>query len=173
MGSSGCERFQEELRHYFSYLFREYGFDVIHTESHKGGELCLVVLDSQHCRIAFYRAQGEVNALFGPRTAPVGWSDIHQPGTPWYYLYGLLDFLEGRPFDLRRLFEDMDRHLDYAAQMQGLSERLRPLVGRVISLFEGEHAMSWKVEYEEFKRQRDEEVRKQVSQYARERSNTE
>ncbi len=156
-----CTDFLEQIKQYFGYLFDQYGFEVVHSEAARSGEYCFIVLQSRNCRIKFYRAQGEVNLLFGTLSAHIGWEDVIDGTKHWYYARSIMDFIEKKPVDVRKSFFEIRTLKTENQQLRELSMRLQPLCSNILQLFRIDNFKRWRKEYEQFEQERNKEFRKQ------------
>jgi|GEM_PF-1049863 len=157
-----CVDFLKQIKHYFSYLFYLYGFEVVHSESAKSGENCLIVLQSNNCRIKFYRTQGEVNLLFGTLLAQIGWENVVDGVRHWYYARSVMDFIEKKLLDVKELLQRIGGTVRTEdQQMAELSPRLKPLCNLVIQFFKEDTFEQRCQEYEKFEQEQNEEFRRQ------------
>lgn len=159
-----CADLLEQIRRYFSYLFGPYGFEVVHSKTARSGEHCLIVLQSKDCRIKFYRAQGEVNLLFGTLSAHPGWEDVIDGTRQWYYARGMIDFVEKSPVDVEKSLLQIRTPKTEDQQLAELSMKLEPVCDQVIRLFREDMVEQWRGEYERFEQERNAEFRRQFEE---------
>jgi len=161
MSNVECPDFLELIKQNFGYLFDLYGFEAVYTKSARGGENCLIVLESKDCRIKFYRSQGEANLLFGTSSAPLGWEDVIDDTRHWYFARGIIDFVQKNPVNAKELLNQTRRSLTEEEQLAELSLKLKPICKQIIQLFKGDNTKQWIKEYEKFEQEQDEEFQRQ------------
>ncbi len=116
------------IQNHLPYLFRQYGFNVIHQEyypEHSGN--ALVVLQARDARVRFIYERGQVFIDVGPLTAPQEWKD----STPnqWFDLVTLTAFLSQGQDRWQYGTGEVD------AQLQTLSAKFKPYADRIFDLF--------------------------------------
>jgi hypothetical protein len=157
-----CKDFIKLIKKHFEYLFKEYKFDVVHSSSARGGEHCLVVLESKDCRIKFYRSQGEVNILFGTLLSPIGWEDVINKYRYWYYASAIINFITKTPVGTANIFSKVHASRTEEEQIKELSEKLYPICEDVIQLFRQDNFGKWLFEYELFEEKQNVVIRKHL-----------
>lgn len=165
-----CKEFLELIRLHLSYLFEQFGFSVVHWDESRGGlgeECCLVVLQSDECRIKVYKSQGEVNLQFGTLSAPMDWKDHAQGIRQWYYIRGLLSFLRKEPLNISELFEKTHGFKTDAQQLAELSRELQPVCEEVIHLFREDTFEQWQDEYKQWEDEEEREFQRQLKEWER------
>jgi len=161
MLSIECPDFFEKIKQKFSYLFDLYEFEVIYSKSTQGGQHSLIILESKDCRIKFYRSSGEANLLFGTLSAPIGWEDVIDGIRYWYYVLGLIDFVQKNPVNAKELLNRARTSPTEEQQLAELSAKLKPICEQIIVLFKGDNIKQWIGEYEQFEKEQDEEFQRQ------------
>ncbi|MCS6906699.1 MAG: hypothetical protein RML93_02300, partial [Anaerolineales bacterium] len=162
-----CKEFLELIKLHLSYLFEQFGFAVVHWDKTLGSfgeECCLIVLQSEDCRVKLYKSQGEVNLQFGPLSAPMDWRDQTQGVRQWYYIRDILSFLRKEPLDINKLFEKMQSFETDDQQLAELSRDLQPVCERVINLFRKGIFEQWQDEYKQWREEREREFQKQYAE---------
>jgi len=157
-----CRDFIKLIKKHFKYLFKEYKFDVVHSSSARGGEHCLVILESKDCRIKFYSSQGEVNILFGTLSSPIGWEDVINGYRFWYYASAIIDFITRTSVDTAHIFSKVRASKSEEEQLKDLSEKLYPLFEDVIQLFREDNFGKWLFDYESFEEKQNAVIRKHL-----------
>lgn len=165
-----CKEFLELVKLHLSYLFERFGFSVVHWDEARGGlgeECCLIILQSEECRIKVYRSQGEVNLQFGTLSAPMDWKDHEQGIRQWYYIRDILSFLRKKPLNISELFEKTQGFETDAQQLAELSRELQPVCEEVINLFRTDTFGKWQDEYKQWREQRQREFEQQYKNWER------
>jgi len=170
MLSAVCKEFLEQITSHFWYLFEQCGFQMIHCDEAKSGEYCLVILQSEDCRVKIYRSQGEVNLQFGTLSALVGWEDMAEGVRQWYYIRGIVNFLRREPLDIGSLLQESRQFKTDDQQLSELSRELQPICDQVIGLFRKDVFEQWQEQYERFEEEREREFRIQYEEWRRARS---
>ena len=160
-----CTELLEQITQHFDYLFSQYGFLVIHAEDAEVGEHCLIVLESTDCRVKFYTSQGEANLLFGTMSAPISWENIVQGTRHWYYIRGILNFLERRPLDLEQVLQEVGSSKTVEQQLAELSRKLEPVCDQVLGLFRKNVLNHWQAEYEHYEQEQEAEFAKRYEEW--------
>jgi len=131
------KRFIENAEKYFPYLFGRFGFAAIYGEyARQFFGNCLIVLESDQCRVRIELERSWISIDIGPLAAPLGW--LNDAESRWFDLPILLSFLEQktiRPGSLYQLPEDIQEY--YASidwQLARLSGILRPYCDRLFAL---------------------------------------
>ena len=166
MTSTECAQYLEQIRRYFNYLFDQYGFQVAHCEDAPGEARHLVVLESEACRIKFIQNRWDIYVEVGTLAAPIGWQDV-APGQGiryWYDIGSVLDFLERKPLDINELSQDQPV-LTVDQQLAELATALQPVCDQLMALFREDTFERWQREYQEFKREREEQFGKQYEEW--------
>lgn len=139
-GYMSCEKFLDLIQSEFDYLFEEYNFKVVFTDSATTrDDHCLVILESTYCRVKFYRSYEAADVTLGTTSAPLIWENGWREGkcdiNTWFGIHFVLDFLSRRKPDLERLLERKE-HLPVSRQLAAIAEKLRPLCSQVLLLFQ-------------------------------------
>jgi len=164
MQSKECQRFSNQVKSHFAYLFDQFNFSVVYQDEaidSLGTESCLIVLESEECRIKIYRSHGEVNVQFGTLSAPLSWQDHDSDTGQWYYLRGLLSFLRNEKFNIDILLKRKPSWKTDEQQMAELSRELKPVCLQIISLFQEDNYPQWKMLYDQYQEEQEREFRKQ------------
>ena len=135
--SRGLPTFAEAISKTFGFLFTDFGFAVVHQED-SWGEHGLVVLESKDCRVKFVFDRGAVQIFLGRKDAAPTWSDGSGARKAWFYLQGVVDFLEGRPKrSLAQLLTEGEQQkgLSEGDDLAQAAELLRPVGGEAFRLF--------------------------------------
>ncbi|HOJ49350.1 MAG TPA: hypothetical protein PKW55_00885 [Spirochaetota bacterium] len=118
-------------------------------------------MESKDCRIKFYSSQGEVNILFGTLSSPLLWDDVINGTRYWYFVRGIIDFLQKKHIDAKELLNKARMSLTQEQQLAELSTELEPICKKVIQLFREDNIKEWIEEYEKFEQEQDEEFQRQ------------
>lgn len=170
MLSQACKEFSKLVRLHFGYLFEQFGFSVVHWDEARGAlgeECCLIILQSEDCRIKIYKSQGEVNLQFGTLSAPMDWTDQVEGTRQWYYLRGILSFLRKESLSISELFQKTQGFETDDQQLAELSRELQPVCEQVIGLFREDVFERWREQYEQWQEEREREFRKQYEEWQR------
>jgi len=97
MLSTGCQKYYEQFKRHFGWLFDEYSFTVVHVED-RSSMYCNFILQSGDCRVSveFDRGGLAMEIAMVPKAIA---SAKFIPGLKWYGIPEVLDFLEGRSPD--------------------------------------------------------------------------
>jgi hypothetical protein len=141
-----CSDFVELTERTFGKILDQFGFHPVQCESDHDGRECLLMAESERCRLLFVRSDGSDNCGLGSLGAefPAGGFDSHAD-TGWYHVVTLLEFKSGKRLLTRRL---LDKFLEgkesyFAWQADLLSKNVESL----FDLFrEGDEA-TWKDEF--------------------------
>ncbi|MBP7963695.1 MAG: hypothetical protein KBG20_09430 [Caldilineaceae bacterium] len=129
----------EQVKHRLGYLVNEYGFSVIHEESHvQNGGNAIVVLESPDYRIRVLREGEQIRIDVGPLCAPSDWS-ISAPDL-WFGLTYVTGFLSNGidqwEYDFPDTSLDYDSRVD--RQLVRLAGILRPYCSQILRFFQPE-----------------------------------
>jgi|Deesub1362A_J573_1020465.scaffolds.fasta_scaffold13061_2 hypothetical protein len=115
-------------------FLKEKGFRITYSEERRGGVECLVIVATDHYKVRVTSEMGYINLFVGPLDAPDGFAD-----TGWYYLGGVLDYLEMRHRSLEEILA-FDQEMDaltarevmryWAKRMQEKEEQIASIFGR-------------------------------------------
>jgi hypothetical protein len=167
-----CTAFFDKVKRHLRYLIDDYGFLVAHQENLRIFDNCLVVLQSNDCRVRIVRDRGTVLIDVGPLSAP----NVHRLSgspDPWFDVYTAVAFLtQGTSVDSWEWFyASPDEHLEGEAtnewELAWLADKLQPYWREVFQLFR-EDVFEWKrKDLEEFRQKRMEESWRRAMQNKR------
>ena len=133
-----CQGFLGLVLDRFGYLLNEYGFEVIHKESVRLGERCMVVLASPDCRIRFIFDRGGVEVDMGGVDAPATWGPGGRDRRQWFAIHAVSYFLHGgkRPTteQARALGKEFDS-MTTEEIVSSLADYFRPFAREAFALF--------------------------------------
>jgi len=171
MTTIACAGFLAQVKHHFSFLFDRYGARIAHVEDAPGGDRCLVILESQGCRVKFVQNRGDVYVSIGALASPICWEDAAGSTRHWYEAGAILAYLTRRSFRIEELLRDQPIP-SQAQQLAELSRELQSLWNRVTPLFREEVIETWREQYRWFEEEREREFKKQYEQWRRARCKT-
>lgn len=142
-----CEKFVEEVKVIFGYLFDIHSFSVVYTrEELNRTDYCLLGLENPACRIIIYKTRSEGNVWIGPLDAPFGWEL-----KGYNSARSLLMFILKQPFS----FPDYETFPSVEDQLNDLSGQLQPHLQELLSLFLEDELENWQDDYNEFRYQQE------------------
>jgi hypothetical protein len=156
-----CEPFAASVRQHFDYLFSEFGFRQVACQEIRGGEYCLVGLESAQARVKFELDQGTPIPYFGTLHSPFEWGDEVDGVAVWYVANALLNFVERRAGTPRPASEGGAAHeADELLAQQ--AARLRPHTAELVRAFSPEAPVEWWRAFDTYQDQRLKELRQQL-----------
>lgn len=144
-----CEPFAAAVRRQFGYLFERHGFRQAACQAGRGGEFCLVGLESARVRIKVEAEQGTPLVYVGTLDSPFDWANDVNGVAVWYLVYPLLAFLEQRnpPPPLPELGEDASSE----AVLAYLAARLQPQIEALQAAFAPDRPAEWWQAFNQFR----------------------
>lgn len=161
MGDS-CVQFRNQIEEYFEFLFRDQGFEIIHTED-SSKDRCLIVLESSRFRLKMYWAPDEANILVGNCSAPISWSNTVDGEHQWWFLRGIAGYLDDDLSIADRAWEVTQEELSHKAQLQELATMLENHFDGIDRLFAEGDWESERLAYAEFFVEVDKRIRQRMS----------
>ncbi len=141
MDCGPCEPFAGAIRRQFAYLFERHGFRQVQCDFGKGGEYCLVGLESAQARLKFELEQATPVLYLGTLDSPFDWANDVNGVPVWYVVYPALAFVEQQnpPPPLPELNDSSttDDLLHY------LAVRLQPQVEALEAAFAPDRPAEW------------------------------
>ncbi len=138
--------FLDAISEYLDFLFTEFGFAVVHQED-SWGEHGLVILESSSCQVKVIFDRGAIEISLGKKGAARTWSSEDRGRKTWFYLRGVVDYLQGRPKrTLAELLAEGESHeVSQWSDLAEAAELLRPVAQEAFTLFgEGPSPETWK-----------------------------
>jgi hypothetical protein len=145
-------KISDKIRHWFNWLFDEYGFALATERQFDSFGNWVVVLQSDKCgRIRIIQDRGEVFLALGPQWSPVSWD-----AGPWYSLDVVVRYLS-----------DGDDRFDPALgeieqQMERLAEKLQCNISAACGLFRSDAFWEKKDELDALQQMIEDEVWKRL-----------
>ncbi len=132
-----CQETLDQVRVELGFLFKDYGFRLIHQRDAKLGERCLFVFESPACRLRVISEFGGVGLEIGSVDAPTDWASAPVGKREWFGVDSVLEFTEGRRPTLDEISEQGQalRSMTTEEQLRDLANRLRPMAKEVFGLF--------------------------------------
>jgi hypothetical protein len=156
-----CEPFAASVRQHFEYLFNEFGFEQAKCMEQRGGEFCLVGLESPQARIKFELEQGTPVPYFGNRHSPFEFGDEVDGVTVWYVTNALLNFIERRSGAPRPATDGGSAHeTDEILAQQ--AARLRPHAAQLVRAFAPDAPAEWWQAFDIYQEERLQALRRQL-----------
>lgn len=148
-----CDGFFEKINLHFQFLKKEYDFEVTHSSSKKHGEYCLFIYESPHCQIRFMHDKGTVQVDVGGKDAPKSWPQSSLDKGKWYPLRVVIDFIYN---ELPKTEEEISAeghelfNMTIEENLTDLSQKLKPVINKVNSLFDESSAYRSKHELDAY-----------------------
>ena len=145
--SSPCKKLAESIEKNFHFLFRKYGFKLIHRDHGVDdikGDMCLIVLESPDCRIKFVSENTntdltEFHVFLGKHTNSINWDVDIMNYDGWQHLTDVLDYIEKVPLlDEKEYHARLPSPMLHAPIEELVAERarwLQPHCQEAINLF--------------------------------------
>lgn len=138
--SRNCQEFVDLITREMDFLFEDHGFNTSPIWADGSSARCLVIFESQDCRIRFIHEFGTIGADVGSADATPGWTSGSKGSREWYDLYTIVEFIQSQ----KPTLDEIRRH-GVALQSMALEERLsdltksvRPVASKIFELFRRE-----------------------------------
>ncbi|MEP7357554.1 MAG: hypothetical protein ABI847_09975 [Anaerolineales bacterium] len=156
-----CEPFAASVRQHFDYLFSELGFRQVACQEFRGGEYCLVGLESAQARMKFELDQGTPTPYFGTLHSPFDRGDEVDGVTVWYVANALLNFVE-RKAGAPRLGMDGGPAHSADELLAQQATRLRPHAAELERAFAPDAPADWWQAFSAYQDERLQALRRQM-----------
>ncbi len=141
-----CSEFVELTERNYGKILNRYGFRPLECSSERGGRECLLMVESDSCRLLFVRSDGVETCELGSADAefPAAGLDVHGD-SGWYHIVELLEYKTGKKLlTRRRIAKFSENKADYFTwQAELLSENAEML----FDLFREGREQAWKDEF--------------------------
>ena len=135
----------------FSYLFNDYGFDIVYKDEYRSGYGWFRIgLESKSTRILFEREQGGGTVFLGSTTSTFN----HDTNLQWVNMASILTYLLKEEWDWS--FADRFSYKERPSVVLSFySEKLQPMCEQIFKMFESQESIAkWKPEYEKYLNER-------------------
>lgn len=141
------EEYTTLIQKKFAYLFKDYGFQIVHKEKYRPGyDWFRVGLESKSIRVLFEREQGGGTVFLGSTTS----SFSHESNLQWVNLSSILIYLLKEKWDWS-FSEEIPYKERPSAILSFYAEKLQPMCEQVLKMFKSQEAIEkWKPDYEKY-----------------------
>lgn len=154
MTSNSCDEFVEAIRRNYSFLFDDFGFQLIHRDERANGRYCMVVLESEAARVKMELEPGIPLVYVGQSDTPICWSidQDFKAKRQWWVLGQVLGFMGGAdPTEPMKLPPATERWPSVDETMEEVAGIWRPHAAEMFRALGPEPPKGWWRAYAEYR----------------------
>ncbi|HRW10973.1 MAG: hypothetical protein KDE53_39500 [Caldilineaceae bacterium] len=143
-----AEELVQQLHHYFDYLFKDAGFEVVFIDPMIGQPHSVTVgLESPTCRLLFAEEQGVVTPLIGLSSAPFTEILPRNGQRLWLNLETVTDFIEQNAIN----WFEFQAQPSVEEQLSYYTQKIRPHYKQILTMFQDPMALkAWYARFDEY-----------------------